>query len=95
MPERHTNCREINVGQLRHDTGVDLTRAKERLILTEAETFERTPDIHRRTPRTKPIILRVEIPVEGRAFEGLGRVTIDQPLSRFRGPVSGTKRLRR
>ena len=39
------------VRKLRQDIGVDVTRAKERLVLAEAETFEPTPDIHVRAPR--------------------------------------------
>jgi hypothetical protein len=43
VPERHAKLFEIDVRQLRQDIGVDFTRAKERLILSEAETFEPTP----------------------------------------------------
>ena len=50
VPERHTKRLEIDVGQLRQDIGVDLARAKERLILAEAETFEPTPT-YTRAPR--------------------------------------------
>jgi hypothetical protein len=52
MPERHTELLEIDLGQLRQDIGVDFIRAKKRLILSEAETSEPTPDIHVRAPRT-------------------------------------------
>ena len=51
MPERHTKLFEIDLGQLRKDIGVDVTRAKERLVLSEAEISEPTPDIHVRAPR--------------------------------------------
>ena len=51
MPERNTELLEIDLGQLRKDIGVDFTRAKECLVLSEAETSEPTPDIHGRTPR--------------------------------------------
>ena len=51
MPERHTELLEIDVRQLRQDIGVDITRAKQRLVLPEAETSEPTPDIHGRTAR--------------------------------------------
>jgi len=44
---------EIDLRQLRQDIGVDITRAKERLVLSEAETSEPTPDIHRRAPRAR------------------------------------------
>jgi hypothetical protein len=50
VPERHTELLEIDLSQLRQDVGVDLTRAKERLVLPEAKTSEPTPDIHGRTP---------------------------------------------
>src|SRR6202007_1385245 len=53
VPERHTKLLEIDLGQLRQDIGVDFTRAKERLVLSEAETSEPTPDIHGRTPRAR------------------------------------------
>ncbi len=46
VPERHTELLEVDLRQLRQDIGVDFTRAKERLVLAEAETFEPTPDIH-------------------------------------------------
>ena len=52
MTERHTELLEIDFGQLRQDIGVDFIRAKERLVLSEAETSEPTPDIHVRAPRT-------------------------------------------
>ena len=42
-----------DLGQLRQDIGVDFIRAKERLVLSEPETFEPTPDIHVRTPRAR------------------------------------------
>jgi hypothetical protein len=51
VPKRHAKLFEVDVRQLRQDVGVDLTRAKERLVLSEAETSEPTPDIHGRTPR--------------------------------------------
>ena len=53
MPERHAKLLEIYLGQLRQDIGVDLTRAKERLVLSEAKTSQPTPDIPGRTPRTR------------------------------------------
>jgi hypothetical protein len=43
VPERHTKLLEVDVRQLRQNIGVDVTRAKERLILSEAETLEPTP----------------------------------------------------
>ena len=45
---------EIAVRQLGQDIGVDFTLAKERLVLSEAEASEPTPDIHGRIhgPRT-------------------------------------------
>ena len=49
MPERHAKLLEIDLGQLRQDIGVDFIRAKDRLVLSEAETSEPTPDIHGRT----------------------------------------------
>ena len=51
MPERHAKLLEIGVGQLRQDIGVDFIRAKERLVLSEAQTSEPTPDIHVCAPR--------------------------------------------
>ena len=51
MTERHTKLLEIDVGQVRQDIGVDFTRAKDRLVLSEPETSKPTPDIHGRTPR--------------------------------------------
>jgi len=51
VPERHTKLFEVDVGQLRQDIGVDFTRAKERLVLSEAEIPEPIPDIHGRAPR--------------------------------------------
>jgi hypothetical protein len=51
VPERHTKLLEVNLRQLRQDIGVDITRAKERLILSEAEIPEPTPDIYVRAPR--------------------------------------------
>ena len=53
VPERHAKLLEVDFGQLRQDIGVDFTRAKERLVLSEAETSEPTPDIHGRTPRAR------------------------------------------
>jgi hypothetical protein len=51
VPERHVKLLEVDLRQLRKDIGVDITRAKERLVLSEAETSEPTPDIHVRAPR--------------------------------------------
>ena len=51
MPERDAELLEVDLGQLRQDIGVDFTRTKKRLVLSQAETFEPTPDIHGRTPR--------------------------------------------
>ena len=65
MPERHTKRLGIDVGQLRQDIGVDLARAKERLMLAEAETFEPTPDIHARATGPERIVLRLKHPVQG------------------------------
>jgi hypothetical protein len=45
VSERHAELLEVDVRQLRQDIGVDVTRAKERLLLAEAETFEPTPDM--------------------------------------------------
>jgi hypothetical protein len=56
---------EIDVRQLRQDVGIDFTRAKERLVLSEAETSEPTPDIHSRTPRTRTDHPSVEAPCPG------------------------------
>jgi hypothetical protein len=53
VPERHTELLEIGLGQLRQDIGVDFTRAKQRLVLSETKTSEPTPDIHGRTPRAR------------------------------------------
>src|SRR5262249_8190636 len=65
VPERHTKLLEVDVCQLRQDIGVDLTRAKERLVLSEAETSEPTPDIHGRTPRARTDHPSVEAPCPG------------------------------
>jgi hypothetical protein len=54
---RCTELFEVDLAQLRQDIGVDFTRAKERLVLPEAETSEPTPDIHGGTPRAERIIL--------------------------------------
>src|SRR5207248_6632447 len=54
LPGAGPPSRPTIVGQLRQDIGVDFTRAKERLVLSEAETSEPTPDIHGRTPRARP-----------------------------------------
>jgi hypothetical protein len=43
VPERHTELLEIDLAQLRQDIGVDFNRAKERLVLSEAETSLPTP----------------------------------------------------
>jgi hypothetical protein len=51
LPERDTELLEIDLGQLRQDIGVDFIRAKKRLILSEAQSSEPTPDIHVRAPR--------------------------------------------
>ena len=72
MPERHAELLEIDLRQLRQDIGVDFTRAKERLVLSEAEMSEPTPDIHDRAPRAERIILRLKRPVQGRAVEEPG-----------------------
>ena len=65
VPERHTKLLEMNVGQLRQDIGVDFTRAKERLVLSETETSEPTPDIHRRAPRARTDHSSVEAACRG------------------------------
>jgi hypothetical protein len=43
VPERHAKFFEVDVGQLRQNIGVDFTRAKQRLVLSEAEISEPTP----------------------------------------------------
>jgi hypothetical protein len=48
----HTKLLEICLRQLGQDIGVDFTRAKERLVLSEAKTSEPTPDI--RPPTNLP-----------------------------------------
>jgi hypothetical protein len=53
VPERHAELLEVDLRQVRQDIGVDFTRAKERLVLSEAEWSEPTPDIHGRTPRAQ------------------------------------------
>jgi len=53
VPERHAELLEIDVGQLGQDVGVDFIRAKERLVLSEAQSSEPTPDIHVRAPRVR------------------------------------------
>ena len=45
-----TKLLEIELRQLRQDIGVDVTRSKERLVLSEPETSEPTPDILERQP---------------------------------------------
>ena len=74
MPERHTKLLEVDVRQLRQDIGVDFTRAKERLVLSEAETSEPTPDIHGRTPRarTDHPSVAAPCPEPGNCSTGLG-----------------------
>jgi len=49
-PERHTKLLEVDVHQLWQDIRVDATRAKERLVLSEPETFAPAPDIQVGTP---------------------------------------------
>jgi len=73
VPERHAKFPEVDVGQLRQDIGVDFTRAKERLVLSEAETSEPTPDIHGRTPRTRTDHPSVEARCPGRAARANNR----------------------
>ena len=51
MPERYAKLFEVDVRQLPQNIGVDFTRAKERLVLSEAKTSQPPPDIHGRTPR--------------------------------------------
>jgi len=65
VPERHTELLEIDLGQLRQDIGVDVTRAKERLVLSEAETSQPTPDIHGHTSRARTDHPSVEAPCPG------------------------------
>ena len=65
MPERHAELLKIDFGQLRQDIGVDFIRAKKRLILSEAETSQPTPDIHGRTPRAPTDHSSVEAPCPG------------------------------
>jgi len=72
VPERHTKLLEIDLGQLRQDIGVDFTRAKERLVLSEAETSEPTPDIHGRTPRARTDHPSVEARCPGPGCWGTG-----------------------
>jgi hypothetical protein len=92
VPERHTEFFEVGVGHLREDVGVNFTRAKERLVLSEAETSEPTPDIHVHAPRApERIILRLKRSVQGRAVEGLGWVTMAQRHCRSQGRVWGRK----
>jgi hypothetical protein len=72
VPKRHAELLEIDLGQLRQDIGVDITRAKQRLILSEAEASEPTPDIHHRAPGSERIIVRLKRPVQRRAVKELG-----------------------
>jgi hypothetical protein len=65
MAERHAELLEIELGQLGQDIGVDFTRAKERLVLSEAEASEPTPDIHSRAPRIRTDHPSVEAPCPG------------------------------
>jgi len=65
VPERHTKLLEIDFGQLGQNIGVDFTRAKERLVLPEAETSEPTPDIHSRAPRARTDHPSVDTPCPG------------------------------
>jgi hypothetical protein len=68
VPERHAKLLEIDVGQLREDVGVDFTRAKERLVLSEAETSQPTPDIHGRTPWARTDHPSVAAPCPGPGY---------------------------
>ena len=65
VPERHAELLEIDLGQLRQDIGVDFTRAKERLVLSETKTSQPIPDIHGRTPRAPTDHPSVEAPCPG------------------------------
>ena len=67
MPQRHTELLEIGVGQLGQDIGVDFTRAKERLVLAEAETSQPTPTSMAALHGPEGIILLLKRPVQGRA----------------------------
>jgi hypothetical protein len=82
VPERHTKLLEIDVRQLRQDIGVDFARAKERLVLSKAETSEPTPDIHGRTPRARTDHPSVEAPCPGPASRRTGWVTMTRRHSR-------------
>jgi hypothetical protein len=72
VPERHTELLEIDLRQLRQDIGVDITRAKERLVLSEAETSEPTSDIHSRAPRARTDHPSVEAPCPGPGCRRIG-----------------------
>jgi hypothetical protein len=74
VPERHTQLLEIDLSQLGQDIGVDITRAKKRLVLSEAETSQPTPDIHRRAPRTRTdhSLVEAPCPAAGSRRTGLG-----------------------
>jgi hypothetical protein len=65
VSERYTKLLEVDLRQIRQDIGVDFTRAKERLVLSEAETSKPTPDIHGRTPRARTDHRLVEAPCLG------------------------------
>jgi hypothetical protein len=65
VSERYSKLLEVDLRQIRQDIGVDFTRAKERLILSEAETSKPTPDIHGRTPRARTDHRLVEAPCLG------------------------------
>jgi hypothetical protein len=93
VPERHPKLLEIGVGQLRQDIGVDFTRAKQRLVLSEAETSQPTPDIHGRTPRgLERIIVWLNRPVHSRTVEELDWVMMIQRDSRSEGRLRGMGR---
>jgi MFS family permease len=52
-PREHRKLLEVDLRQLRQDIGVDFIRAKERLVLSEAETSQPISDIDGCTPRTR------------------------------------------
>jgi len=79
VPERHAKLLEIDLRQLRQDIGVDVTRTKQRLVLSEAKTSEPTPDIHGRAPPTRADHPSVEAPCPGLEInwlDGRGKQTL-------------------
>ena len=89
MPERHAKLFEVDLGQLRKDIRVDVTRAKERLVLSEAETSKPTPDFIA-LPGHERIFLWLKRPVQGRAVEELGRARSGGPAIAGLGTVPST-----